>query len=90
MRIAALVVAALDSAIWAVLALVTFFSGSDPASKGLDVLAGTVITLLFLLTAGVSLLLIWRRKASGIALLLALAFPLLMVAFAAAVIATLD
>lgn len=75
MRIATLIIAVLDTALWLVVALAMFFSPSDPATKGLDTIAGMLVTALFLLTGLPALLLAWRAKRLRLALALALAFP---------------
>jgi Kef-type K+ transport system membrane component KefB len=65
----------LDTAAWALVALATFFSGSDPATKGLDRAAGVAVTALFVLTGAPALGLTYYRRAPRTALMLALAFP---------------
>ena len=81
-------VCALDALAWAVVAYVTFFSGSDPATKGLDQAAGMGVTGLFALTGAPATALTLSRRAPRAALVLALAFPgvlaLLLVAAVAA------
>jgi hypothetical protein len=74
-RIATLIIGALDTIAWLALVAVTFFSQSDPATKGLDVTAGLVVTALYLLTGLPGLLLAWRAMKLRLALALALAFP---------------
>lgn len=87
-RIAALVIAAIDCLVWLAVALATFASGSDQATKGLDNVAGWAVTLLLLVTAVPALVLAWRRRAARVALALALAFPTAFILmFIAAVIA---
>jgi hypothetical protein len=72
----------------ALVAFATFGSGSDPATKGLDVGAGLVVTALFLVTCAPALLLTWLRRAPRAALVLAVAFPAaLTAAFVAALVA---
>ncbi|MBK1868528.1 hypothetical protein [Taklimakanibacter albus] len=88
MRIAALIIGVLDAVLWAVIAVSLFVSLSDPATKGLDSLAGWLVTALFLVTGLPALLLAWRNTKPGLALALAIAFPaVFVVLFAAAVIA---
>ena len=70
----------------ALVAFATFGSGSDAATRGLDVGAGLVVTALFLVTGAPALVLTWLRRAPRAALILAVAFP---AAFAAAFVATL-
>ena len=62
-----------DLALWALIAWATFFSGSDPATAGLDTAFGMSVTVLLALTAGPALLL--TRRAPNLALASALAFP---------------
>lgn len=88
MRIAALIIGVLDAVLWAVIAVSLFVSLSDPATKGLDSLAGWLVTGLFLVTGLPALLLAWRNTKPGLALALAIAFPaVFVILFAAAVIA---
>jgi len=88
MRIAALIIGLLDAVLWAVIAVSLFVSLSDPATRGLDSLAGWLITALFLVTGLPALLLAWRNTRPGLALALAIAFPaVFVILFAAAVIA---
>jgi len=70
-----LILCALDALAWAALAIAAFFSGSDPATRDLDVLLGVAVTILFALTALPAALLAWRRVAPDFALVLALGFP---------------
>jgi hypothetical protein len=74
-RTATLIIGALDTIAWLVLVAVTFFSQSDPATKGLDVAAGLLVTALFLFTGLPGLLLAWGAMKLRLALALALAFP---------------
>jgi hypothetical protein len=67
-------VCVLDTIAWLLVAFATFFSGSDPATKGLDQAAGVGVTALFAITArrlGAHGL----RRAPRAALVLAPAFP---------------
>lgn len=75
MRVATLIIGMLDTVLWLVAALAMFFSGSDPATKGLDTNAGMVVTALFLLTGLPALLLAWHAQKLRLALALAIAFP---------------
>lgn len=83
-RIATIIVCALDAAAFAVAALAMFMSGSDQATLGLDRTAGMVVTALFLVTGVPAIALTLLRRAPVAALILALAFP---AAFAAAFVA---
>lgn len=74
-RIATLIIGAVDAAIWLAVAGATFLSQSDPATKGLDVVAGLLVTALFLVTGLPALLLAWREAKPRLALALAIAFP---------------
>jgi hypothetical protein len=75
MRVAALIIGLLDAVLWAVIAVGMFLSLSDPATLGLDTLAGWLVTGLFLITGAPALLLVWRNTKPGLALALAIAFP---------------
>lgn len=75
MKIATLIIAALDTIAWLAVAAATFLSQSDAATKGLDVTAGALVTALFALTGLPALLLAWRDAKPRLALALALAFP---------------
>ena len=88
LRTATGIVCVVDAAAWALIALATLMSGSDPATLGLDRAAGLVVTVLFLLTGAPAIVLVWLRRAPNTALVLAAAFPgLLIGAFVATVIA---
>ena len=87
-RTATVIVCVVDAAACALIALATFLSGSDPATKGLDQTAGIAVIALFLVTGAPAIVLVWLRRAPMAALALALAFPALLIAlFVAAVIA---
>jgi hypothetical protein len=72
-RTAAFIVGGLDAAGWLLVCAVTFFSQSDPATKGLDTFAGLAVSVVFLLTGVPALTLAWCNRAPRLAL--ALAFP---------------
>ncbi len=55
-RMAALIIGGLDVVAWLLACAGTFFSQSDPATKGLDNFAGVIVTALFLLTGAPALL----------------------------------
>lgn len=74
-RAAALMLGALDAAGWLLICAGTFFSQSDQATKGLDHVAGLVVTALFLLTGVPALALAGRNRAPRLALALSLGFP---------------
>ena len=74
--------------VWAFVALAMFSSGSNSATKGLDLAAGLVVTTLWLLTGVPASVLAVRRRAPRTALVLSLLFPAaLVVMFAAVVVA---
>ena len=75
LRVATLIIGALDAAAWLLICAGTFWSQSDPATKGLDNGAGAVVTALFLLTGAPALWLAWRKRAPRLALALSLGFP---------------
>jgi hypothetical protein len=87
-RVATMIIGLLDAAGWIVVAFMTFLSGSDPATKGLDLGAGAVVTALFLVTGAPALVLTGMDRAPRTALMLALGFPaVFVVLFIAVVIA---
>ena len=89
MRLTTIIIALLDTVAFLFAASVTFLSGSDAATKGLDNAAGWAILALFLLTAAPALFLVWRRRAPRTALAFAIAFPAAFVAFFVVIVATL-
>ncbi len=66
-----------DLAAALLVAALLFGSGSDPATRGLDVAAGGAVVLIAALTALPSLVLLRGDRARRAALALAAAFPLL-------------
>ena len=87
-RTATVIVCVVDTAAWVLIAIATVMSGSDPATKGLDEAAGLAATALFLVTGTPALVLVWLRRAPVTALVLALAFPVvLLTMFIAAIMA---
>ena len=82
-------VGTLDAAVWLLVAIATFLSGSDAATKGLDNVAGLAVTALFAVTGLPALVLAWRGQWPRVALGLSLAFPLAFVAAFAVVVASL-
>ena len=86
LRTATIVVCVVDAIAWALVAIATFLSGSDAATKGLDEGAGLIVTALFLVTGAPALALVLLRRAPATAFTLALAFPL---GFAALFVAAL-
>ena len=79
-RTATVVVCVVDAVACASIALATFLSGSDPATIGLDQAAGIVVIGLFLVTGAPAIVLVRLRRAPMAALVLALAFPALLIA----------
>lgn len=75
LRTLTLIIAALDAAAALAVSAAMLWSQSDPATKGLDTLAGYAVALLFLLSGAPALALTWYRRAPRLALTLALAFP---------------
>ncbi len=75
LRTLTLIVAALDAVAALTVSAAMLWSHSDPATKGLDTLAGFAVAVLFLLTGLPALALSWYRRAPRLALTLALAFP---------------
>ena len=67
-RTAAIVVSLFDAGGWAFVAVATFLSRSDPATKGLDNAAGLAATVLLLVTAVPPLVLALVRRAPRLAL----------------------
>ncbi len=88
-RTAALVVGALDCAAFAVAAIAMFGSGSDAATKGLDIATGLALIGLLAVTAVPALTLVYRRRAPRTALALALAFPAAFIILFVAVVISL-
>jgi hypothetical protein len=89
LRLTTIIIALLDTVALLFAVSVTFLSGSDAATKGLDNAAGWAILALFLLTAAPALILVWRRRAPRTALAFAIAFPAAFVAFFVVIVATL-
>lgn len=75
MRVATVIIALMDTLIWLAVAAGMFLSQSDPATKGLDMMAGVLVTALYLLTGLPALVLAWRAAKPRLALALAIAFP---------------
>jgi hypothetical protein len=78
LRAVTFAVCLLDAMGWTFVAFATFFSGSDPATKGLDQAAGVLVTALFVLTCVPALALARLRRAPRTALALAFAFPAIL------------
>ena len=88
-RPAALIVGALDAAVWALVAVASILSGSDAATRGLDHAAGVAVTALFAVTGLPALILAWQGLRPGLALWLALVFPAAFAAAFAAMVVSL-
>ncbi len=87
-RTVTIAVASVDVVGWLLVAVATFLSGSDPATKGLDNAAGLAVTALLLATGLPALVLALTGRAPRLALTLALAFPVVFaVLFVGAVVA---
>lgn len=72
---AAVIVCAIDLAIWMVITIVLVTSGSDPATGGLDTAAVVAVTALLAVTTLPAFILARSGRYPGAALSLALAFP---------------
>jgi len=70
-RTVTVAVCVLDAAAWVFVALATFSSGSDPATRGLDQAAGIAVTALFAITGAPALALTVLRRGPRVALTLA-------------------
>jgi hypothetical protein len=79
LRRAAIVLCIIDTAAVCLLARALIFNASDPATSGLDMLAGMAILGLLLLTVLPAAILLWRRKSEKLALTFSLALPVLVV-----------
>jgi hypothetical protein len=75
LRMAAIVLGAADCVFAAVVAIALFGSGSDPATKGLNVAAGWLAVILLLVSGLPGLLLALPGRYPKIALALTLIFP---------------
>lgn len=80
LRRAAIILCILDTAAAGLLAGALIFSASDPATSGLDMLAGLAILALLALTVLPATILLWRRRSEKLALGFALGLPVLVVA----------
>lgn len=89
MRVVTISVGLVDLALWLAAAAATFFSGSDPATHGLDIAAGATVTVLFLVTGAPALMLAMGNRAPRTALAMALAFPAALVVFLAVAVLAL-
>jgi predicted permease len=78
MRVLTYILCALDAAITATIMLVLASGIPDPATSGLDSLAGYIVLALCLVTAGPALVLAARNRSPKAALALATSFPLLL------------
>jgi hypothetical protein len=74
-RVVTILIALVDLAAWLVAGAVTFFSGSDPATKGLDNIAGLAVTVVYLATGAPALMLALTGRAPRLALTLSIVFP---------------
>jgi len=83
-RTATILIALADLAIWLAVGAISLFSGSDPATHGLDIAEGLAVTALFCATGAPALVLAVTGRAPRLALALSIVFP---AAFAALFIA---
>lgn len=90
MRIATIILSILDAAVAAVIAFYMLRGESDPATMGLDVVAGWSAIVLCLVTAVPALILALKTGWRKAALALALGFPVGVVALVAAMLAYLE
>ena len=79
LRRAAIIFCIADTAVAGLLAGALIFSASDPATSGLDVVAGIAILGLLALTVLPAAILLWRRKSEKLAFAFSLGLPLLIV-----------
>ena len=87
-RIAAFVIATFDTFGWLLVAVNTYWSGSDPATIGFDHAAGVIVSGLYLITGFPALVLAGLNRRLCLSLALALAFPgVFAVLFIAAIFA---
>ena len=89
LRMITLIIAALDTVAFALIGAATFLSGSDAATKGLDIVAGLAVTALFAVTGLPALVLAWRGRWPRLALGLSLVFPGVFAAAFVVVVASL-
>lgn len=80
LRQAAIILCIFDAVAACFLAGALLFSASDPATSGLDMLAGLAILGLLSLTVLSAAILLWRGKSAKLALAFSLALPVLTVA----------
>jgi hypothetical protein len=85
-RVAAGIIGLFDAVAWLLIVGYYAWSDSDPATAGFDKAAAAVTTVLFALTGAPALGLAMRDRALHIAVLLALAFPTILVALLITVI----
>jgi uncharacterized membrane protein YdfJ with MMPL/SSD domain len=84
LRRAAIVICIADTAVACLLAGALIFSASDPATSGLDLVAGIAILGLLALTVLPATILLWRRKSEKLALAFALGLPVFVAALVVA------
>jgi uncharacterized membrane protein YdfJ with MMPL/SSD domain len=87
LRRAAIVICIADMAVACLLAGALIFSTSDPATSGLDVVAGIAILGFLALTVLPAAILLWRRKSEKLAFAFALGLPVLIAALVVAAVA---
>lgn len=79
LRRAAIFICIADTAVVCLLAGALIFNTSDPATSGLDMLAGLAILGLLAFTVLPAAMLLWRRRSEKLALAFALGLPVLIV-----------
>lgn len=80
LRRAAIVICIFDAAVACLLAGALIFNASDPATSGMDMLAGLAVLGLLALTVLPAAILLWRRKSEKLAFAFSLGLPVLLVA----------
>ncbi len=75
----------LDTALWIALVVACFGSAWEPATAGLDNVAGVVVTAVFLVIAVPAFVLAMMRRSPKVALTFAFAFPAIFIILLAAV-----
>jgi hypothetical protein len=76
-----------DMAVACLLVGALIFSASDPATSGLDVVAGIAILGLLAVTVLPATILLWRRKSEKLAFAFSLGLPVLIAALVVAAVA---
>ena len=85
LRRAAIILCVIDTVVVCLLAGALIFNTSDPATSGLDMVAGLAILGLLALTVLPAAILLWRRKSERLAFAFSLGLPVLVVILVIAV-----